>query len=186
MTWFSEEMLISNICIHGFMCSAIKKSWKVSTTYLCPIHYVLSIYVLCPIFLDIPKYLPKNRTSFMNVPHSMCIDGKIVRVKTRDRFWASLAKLSWENAFYNKSEANQSKEDPDWPEDRTARTASLRQQQRRAETIVIVGFYTRPIFRYSLLCCCLAASAVWCAAPAQSAVWLHPFLLPFAAAVGLW
>ena len=23
-------------------------------TYLCPIHYVLSIYVLCPIFLDIP------------------------------------------------------------------------------------------------------------------------------------
>ena len=25
-------------------------------TYLCPIHYVLSIYVLCPIFLDIPTY----------------------------------------------------------------------------------------------------------------------------------
>ena len=33
-TWFSEGMLISNICIHGFMCSAIKKSWKVSITYL--------------------------------------------------------------------------------------------------------------------------------------------------------
>ena len=30
MTWFSEEMLISNICIRGLMCSAIKKSWKVS------------------------------------------------------------------------------------------------------------------------------------------------------------
>ena len=25
-------------------------------TYLCPIHYVLSIYVLSPIFLDIPTY----------------------------------------------------------------------------------------------------------------------------------
>ena len=25
-------------------------------TYLCPIHYVLSIYVLCPIFIDIPTY----------------------------------------------------------------------------------------------------------------------------------
>jgi hypothetical protein len=25
-------------------------------TYLCPIHYVLSIYVLCLIFLDIPTY----------------------------------------------------------------------------------------------------------------------------------
>ena len=33
MTWFSEEMLISNICIRGFMCSAIKKSWKVSNKY---------------------------------------------------------------------------------------------------------------------------------------------------------
>ena len=34
MTWFSEEMLASNICIRGFMCSAIKKSWKVSSTYV--------------------------------------------------------------------------------------------------------------------------------------------------------
>ena len=25
-------------------------------TYLCPIHYVQSFYVLCPIFLDIPTY----------------------------------------------------------------------------------------------------------------------------------
>jgi hypothetical protein len=33
MTWFSEEMLISNICIRGFMCSAIKKSWKVSIVH---------------------------------------------------------------------------------------------------------------------------------------------------------
>ena len=24
--WFSEEMLISNMCMHGFMCSAIEKS----------------------------------------------------------------------------------------------------------------------------------------------------------------
>ena len=31
MTWFCEEMLIFNICIHGFMCSVIKKSWKVSS-----------------------------------------------------------------------------------------------------------------------------------------------------------
>ena len=31
MTWFSEEMLIYDICIRGFMCSAIKKSCKVST-----------------------------------------------------------------------------------------------------------------------------------------------------------
>ena len=34
LTWFSEEMLISNICIHGFMCSEIKKSWKVSNEYI--------------------------------------------------------------------------------------------------------------------------------------------------------
>ena len=34
LTWFSKEMLISNIFICGFMCSAIKKSWKVSTTYV--------------------------------------------------------------------------------------------------------------------------------------------------------
>ena len=25
-------------------------------TYLCPIHYILSTYVLCPIFLDTPTY----------------------------------------------------------------------------------------------------------------------------------
>ena len=31
MTWFSEEILISNTCIRGSMCSAIKKSWKVSS-----------------------------------------------------------------------------------------------------------------------------------------------------------
>ena len=37
MTRFCEEMLISNICIHGFMCSAIKKSLKVSNAYL-PCH----------------------------------------------------------------------------------------------------------------------------------------------------
>ena len=30
--------------------------------------YVLSIYVLCLIFLDIYTYLPKNRTSLMDVP----------------------------------------------------------------------------------------------------------------------
>ena len=30
LTWFSKEMLISNICIRGFMCSAIKNFWKVS------------------------------------------------------------------------------------------------------------------------------------------------------------
>ena len=30
LTWYIEEMLTSNICIRGFMCSAIKKSWKVS------------------------------------------------------------------------------------------------------------------------------------------------------------
>ena len=32
--WFNEEMLISNTCMHDFMCSAIKKSWKVSNIYL--------------------------------------------------------------------------------------------------------------------------------------------------------
>ena len=30
MTWFSEEMFFSNKCIHGFMCLAFKKFWKVS------------------------------------------------------------------------------------------------------------------------------------------------------------
>ena len=34
LTWFSEEMLIYNICIRGFMCSAIKKSWKVSSLHV--------------------------------------------------------------------------------------------------------------------------------------------------------
>ena len=34
VTWFSEEMLISNIFISGFMCAAIKKSWMVSNTEL--------------------------------------------------------------------------------------------------------------------------------------------------------
>ena len=29
--WFSEEMLNSNVWMHGFMFSTIKKSWKVST-----------------------------------------------------------------------------------------------------------------------------------------------------------
>ena len=41
MTCFSEEMLISNICIRGFMCSAIKKSWKLSTVYT--VHVALPI-----------------------------------------------------------------------------------------------------------------------------------------------
>ena len=26
------------------------------STYLCPVHYIVSIHVLCPIFLDIPTY----------------------------------------------------------------------------------------------------------------------------------
>ena len=31
MTWFSEKMLISTRCIHGFMSNLIKKSWTDST-----------------------------------------------------------------------------------------------------------------------------------------------------------
>ena len=34
MTCFCEEILTSNICMRGFMCSAIKKSWKVCNTYV--------------------------------------------------------------------------------------------------------------------------------------------------------
>ena len=32
MTWFSEKMLISTRCIHGFMSKLIKKSWTDSNT----------------------------------------------------------------------------------------------------------------------------------------------------------
>ena len=32
MTWFSEKMLISTRCIHGFMSNLIKKSWTDSST----------------------------------------------------------------------------------------------------------------------------------------------------------
>ena len=35
MTWFSEKMLISNICIFGLMPNLIKKSWKVSSFEVC-------------------------------------------------------------------------------------------------------------------------------------------------------
>ena len=35
MTLFSEKMLISSRCIHGFMSNLIKKSWTDSTTYVC-------------------------------------------------------------------------------------------------------------------------------------------------------
>ena len=46
-------------------------------TYLCPIHYVLSIYVVCPIFLDIPTYPKIGHPLWMfptgKVPSSFCI-----------------------------------------------------------------------------------------------------------------
>ena len=44
MTWFSEEILISNICIRGFMCSVIKKSWTVSSEDLRPALTVNFLY----------------------------------------------------------------------------------------------------------------------------------------------
>ena len=34
MAWFSEKMLISTRCIHGFMSNLIKKSWTDSTIHL--------------------------------------------------------------------------------------------------------------------------------------------------------
>ena len=45
MTWFSEKMLISNLCTHGLMPNLIKKSWTVSSTG--PIRLVLSAALLC-------------------------------------------------------------------------------------------------------------------------------------------
>ena len=39
MTWFSEKMLIFNICRHGLMSNLIKKSWTVSNWRMYPIHY---------------------------------------------------------------------------------------------------------------------------------------------------
>ena len=44
MTWFSEKMLISDLCIHGLMCSAIKKSWKVSTQQCFTTVFSMNLY----------------------------------------------------------------------------------------------------------------------------------------------
>ena len=62
MTWFSEEMLISNISIRGFMCTAIKKSWKVSKC----MYYVLT-------------KLPINRfqSSLLSVFSKACNDMRV-------------------------------------------------------------------------------------------------------------
>ena len=62
MTWFSEEVFISNRCIHGFMCSAIKKSWKVST-----IHVIEFVFIGDPLNLFWSQ--GRKKMSFLQYEH---------------------------------------------------------------------------------------------------------------------
>ena len=44
MTWFSEKMLISTRCIHGFMSNLIKKSWTDSNRAVSPLYSETLLY----------------------------------------------------------------------------------------------------------------------------------------------
>ena len=60
MTWFSEKMLISNICTHGLMTNLIKKSWTVSTSHTLSTWAVRNgniYYLLSSTYLVVPTYL---------------------------------------------------------------------------------------------------------------------------------
>ena len=53
-------------------------------TYLCPIHYVLSIYVLCPIFLDIPTY-PKIGHPLWTFPYLVLLASLILKLADQNK-----------------------------------------------------------------------------------------------------
>ena len=109
VTWFTEKMLIFNICRLGLMPNLIKKSWTVST-----LSYFLALIHLLPswlVWVEIKLFYPNRLLTSSNQFNKAEIDAKsllykyiyCVLNKWKRKWFISFFNASISNPFHRKA-----------------------------------------------------------------------------------